>query len=85
MSKYNPLKKFLQSSNENVIQLSFSQIEDILGFTLPDSARIHDAWWRAKDHTQAKAWLDSGYKVKLLRRKQEVVSFTRETNEDDCK
>ncbi|MBA2260907.1 MAG: hypothetical protein H0W18_18620 [Acidobacteria bacterium] len=29
--------------------LTFAQIEDLLGFTLPDSARVHQEWWANKD------------------------------------
>ncbi len=33
----------------NTVVLTFAQIEDLLGFTLPDSARVHQEWWANKD------------------------------------
>ena len=47
MSKYDPLRIFLENAAKGVSEmtLTFQQIETILGFTLPPSARRHRAWW----------------------------------------
>jgi hypothetical protein len=29
----------------NTVVLTFPHIEDLLGVPLPDSARVHHAWW----------------------------------------
>ena len=36
-------------SNANTLVLTFAQIEDLLGFTLPDSARVDQEWWANND------------------------------------
>jgi len=70
MSKYEPLRQYLSSIKDNKIVLSFVEIEKILGFELPKSARKHEAWWdNHRSHTQAKnSWLVAGWKVKYLKR-----------------
>lgn len=46
MSKYDPLHDFLANipSNVNEKTLRFGDIENILGFKLPQSASTHRAW-----------------------------------------
>lgn len=63
--KYVALKSYLQNSNQSVIQLTFQQIEEIIGDSLPMSATRHaEAWWsNNKDHSQAISWLDAGYET----------------------
>jgi hypothetical protein len=65
MSKYQPLKDFLQNTYKTTVVLTFQEIEEIIGNSLPDSASIHSAWW-ANDtthHVHAKAWLEAGWLV----------------------
>ena len=45
MSKYDPLNRVLSQQSTDRITLTFSEIEAILGFTLPASAHRHTAWW----------------------------------------
>ena len=63
-SKYDPLYDHLANNPETVIALSFSEIERILGFALPASARRHQAWWaneREGTHSHARSWLEASY------------------------
>ena len=63
-SKYDPLYDHLVNSPETVISLSFAEIERILGFALPASARRYQAWWaneREGTHSHARSWLDASY------------------------
>ena len=39
------LYKYLSERYANRVVLTFSQIEDLLGFSLPDQARRHREWW----------------------------------------
>jgi len=58
--------------------MSFSEIEKILGFTLPTSARKYNAWWANEhngSHTHARAWQDAGWKSFQLNLAGEMVSF----------
>ena len=43
--KYKSLYQYLENRYANTVVLTFAQIEDLLGFTLPDSARVHQEWW----------------------------------------
>ncbi|WP_226087492.1 hypothetical protein [Mesobacillus sp. S13] len=64
--KYLPIYNYLCSIKKKETTLSFKEIEELLGFPLPKSAYIHNAWW-ANDignHTQAKSWLMAGWKTK---------------------
>jgi hypothetical protein len=47
--KYNSLYEYLEHRYANTVVLTFAQIEDLLGFTLPDSARVDQEWWANKD------------------------------------
>ncbi len=74
--KYGPLARHLEKDGRDRIELTFSQIEQIIGAPLPDSARNYDAWWiwDSETHTQA-VWLDVGYQVQLHREHEFVVFF----------
>ena len=51
---YDPLHQFLQFNNSNRIMMTFSEIEEVLGFSLPMSAHKYMAWWDgSSQHTQA--------------------------------
>lgn len=65
MSKYEPLQRHLLACRGQDLVLSFSDIEEIVGFRLPASARKYAAWWSNSDssHVQAQAWLDAGYET----------------------
>jgi hypothetical protein len=43
--KYLSLYKYLEHRYADVIVLTFGQIEDLLGFELPQLARTYHAWW----------------------------------------
>lgn len=63
--KYYKLKKYFSRHSESSITLTFSQIEKIIGFPLPASARrTTDCWYpRSKYNTLAEAWLTEGYSL----------------------
>ncbi len=83
MSKYDPLGEFLRQIPSGVEEkaLSFRQLEIILGFELPPSARRHRAWWAnpssPRDHPYAQVWLATGWKVDTVDQQQEWVRFRR--------
>jgi hypothetical protein len=47
--KYRSLYEYLEHRYANTLVLTFAQIEDLLGFTLPDSARVDPEWWANND------------------------------------
>lgn len=62
---------------ERAIQISFQQIEELLGAPLPASARQHRSWWSndPANHAQALAWLEAGWEVEDVDTSQETVTF----------
>jgi len=43
--KYVLLYKYLENRYANTVVLTFAEIEDLLGFALPDQARLQPTWW----------------------------------------
>jgi hypothetical protein len=59
-------------------ELSFEQIEAIIGADLPKSARTYSAWWANETkptHFHALAWLETGWRVEHLDLSSERVVF----------
>ena len=78
MSKYDPLLQFLAKSNELFLKLSFTEIEKILGNSLPSSARRYSAWWanqQVEGHVQSNSWMDAGFQTETLDLNAGTVSF----------
>jgi hypothetical protein len=44
---YGSLQKYLAGRYADSIVLTFREIEDLLGFALPDPARVESEWWGA--------------------------------------
>lgn len=65
MSKYTPLKDYLQAQITSEVPLSFAEIEALIGAALPASAYKHRPWWanEAAGHVHAQAWLEAGYEA----------------------
>ena len=65
--KYAPLHKYLCLRAGREWRTTFSEIEGILGFALPSSARIHRPWWSnpgpGGGHSHALAWAAAGWKA----------------------
>ena len=66
-TKYRGLAEYLLSSNETKVTLSYSQIEEILGFALPDTARKfkQSYWANTETHSYASSWMAVGYKTRV--------------------
>jgi len=47
--KYLLLYKYLENRYADTVVLTFAEIEDLLGFALPDRARLQREWWTAAD------------------------------------
>ena len=64
--EYELLYKYLRDRYANRVVLTFAEIEDLLGFSLPDLARTQCAWWDggedfvAGPSTQSLAWMLAG-------------------------
>jgi len=83
MSKYDPLRKFLQSRQTDQLPLTFAEIEQVLGFPLPHSARAGPSWWsnNTGSHVGVRAWRDAGWKASRVDVAGERITFVRATGE----
>ncbi|MCB2134604.1 MAG: hypothetical protein KDE08_01465 [Rhodobacteraceae bacterium] len=79
MSKYAALTDHLSSRAERRVPMSFADLEKLLGFELPNSARSHRPWWAnsAHGHVQARGWLDAGYQSEQVDLEKERLVFVR--------
>ena len=80
MSKYDPLKRFLEARPGGETPMSFSEIETVLGFPLPGSARKFPAWWsnNTGTHVGVSAWRDAGFRTARVDISAGRVTFIRD-------
>ena len=52
-AEYRSLYKYLEERYADAVVLTFAQIEDLLGFRLPDVARLRPDWWAPADENSA--------------------------------
>jgi len=78
--KYDPLRWHLAKLAGPRWRPSFAQIESILGFPLPQSARRYPAWWGndPKGHSHSLTWLETGWKTEEVDLGSERVTFVRD-------
>ena len=80
MSKYDPLNRYLLGLDRNEWRATFADIERVLGFKLPRSARDYPAWWANEaegSHVHAKAWMAAGWETSDLNLTGETIIFER--------
>ena len=80
MSKYEPLKRHLAGRSNSEVPMTFPEVEAVLGFKLPNSARSYPAWWANSGgtHVNAAAWREAGWKTSRVDVEGERVTFVRE-------
>lgn len=61
--EYLLLYKYLEDRYANTVVLTFGEIEDILGFALPDQARLRPEWWADADPAAARAGYSDSWKL----------------------
>lgn len=68
MGKYEPLTRFLKSQKLEKVQVTFKEIERVLGEELPASALKHRPWWAntGGSHVQSEAWLEAGFETESV-------------------
>jgi hypothetical protein len=81
LSKYSRIGDFLVVENKEYITLTFEEIEMILGFSLPKSARMHRAFWaNVKSGALSNGWMSVGYETYDVNMKNEIVNFRKLKN-----
>lgn len=81
MSRYQPLADFLASHKPNEWTATFADIEERLGFRLPESAYKYPAWWANQangGHSQTRGWRSVGWRTTSLDLQRRRVRFERE-------
>ena len=65
MGKYQRLYSHLCNLPDREWRASFADIEVVLGFDLPESARLHRPWWsnQSDGHSQTVAWTAAGWET----------------------
>jgi hypothetical protein len=79
--KYQRLYSYLRSLHANEWRTSFGEIEAVVGFQLPPSARLHRPWWgnqkRSNGHSHALAWSVAGWETAEVNMDAETLLFRR--------
>ena len=85
--KYAPLYRHLLAMAGPDWRTSFAEVEAVLGFRLPDSARLHRPWWansaKGNGHSHALAWQAAGWKTGRVDLDTETLVFAREEDDSD--
>ena len=78
MGKYEPLTEFLRNQSDEV-EMTFSEIERIIGAKLPPSARYHRAWWSNNEQNSAmtRAWVAAEFRSARVDMKAGKLLFRR--------
>lgn len=76
-SKYYPLFLHLRERNQKTVELTLSEIEAILGESLPQTAVTDRGWWsnRGDGALQSQFWMEAGYHVTAVDLTQKTVTF----------
>ena len=79
--KYRRLYAHLCGLSSREWLASFTEVEAILGFQLPLSARMHRPWWanqsRGNGHSHALAWTTAGWETAQVDMEAETLLFRR--------
>ena len=77
--KYSKLYTHLRSRPAELWRTTFREIESVLGFELPASARLHRPWWAnqrgGNGHSQALAWSIAGWETADVDLEAETLTF----------
>ena len=79
--KYQRLYSYLSSLQVSEWRTSFNEVEVVIGFDLPPSARLHRPWWGnqrgGSGHSHALAWSVAGWKTAEVDMDAETLVFQR--------
>ena len=82
MPKYDPLRLYLEQRHVDELPMTFAEVERVLGFPLPPSAK-GATWWsnNTGSHVGVRAWRDAGFKASRVNVAGESVVFVRAEDE----
>ena len=75
-SKYEKLARYLEKRDEEKLNLTFKEIETILGEPLPEAAKRR-AWWAnsATNNHALNGWMDVGWQTANVDMKKQILDF----------
>jgi hypothetical protein len=78
VTKYSNLGEFLRDQKNSSIALTFAEVERIIGYKLPRSAR-YPAWWsnNPSNNVMTKVWLAAGFKTAQVDTERKKLVFRR--------
>ena len=83
--KYQRLYTHLCGLTTDEWRTSFGEIESVIGFPLPTSARLHRPWWSnqtgGNGHSQALAWSAAGWETAEVEMDAETLLLRRKPKE----
>ncbi len=83
--KYKRLYRHLCALKAQEWRTSFGEIESVIGFELPTSARLHRPWWANQSggngHSHALAWTVAGWKTAEVDMEAETLLLRRKRAE----
>src|SRR6187399_3236244 len=89
-AEYRSLHKYLDGRYADTVVLRFAEIEDLLGFALPDHARLQQDWWANADadgepSTQSRSWIHAARSARrsVKWRPRRPALFRTRTRADD--
>ena len=82
-SKYTPLAKYLEEKDQDMLRMSFIEIDNIIG-GLPPGSLKHRAWWSNNiTHTHTRhGWLAAGWKTSKVDMDKKELVFVRGTKQE---
>ena len=78
-SKYYLIFEHLQACKQAAVTLTFTEVEALMGCSLPASALKKKNWWSNRDSAsalQASAWINAGYQIESVDLAQQTVTFS---------
>ena len=78
MSKYEKLGTFLRAQHALELPMTFAEIESVIGYPLPRSAR-YAAWWsnHPSNNVMTRIWLAAGFKTEQVDVEKKKLVFRR--------
>lgn len=80
MGKYEPLTEYLRRQSKDYVEMSFKEIEKIIGAKLPQSAKDHRAWWSNNEQNSAmtRAWRQARFRSTRVDLSAGKLTFVRD-------
>jgi hypothetical protein len=79
VAKWDPLTEFLRQTDEDHLELTLADLEEVVGVSLPASARKHRSvfWSNAASNSYARIWTDAGFLAQARGLSDDRIAFVR--------